>query len=70
MVKLKQFREKMFTTLISEKSMAKDWLSNEDEEAWDNLKLKPEFVKKMKKSEKQKGIPFKSIEELRKMIKK
>ncbi len=30
--------------------------------------LRPEFVKKMKKLEKQKGIPFKSVEELRKSI--
>lgn len=34
---LKQFRDKMFTALISEKSLAKDWLSKEDEEAWKNL---------------------------------
>lgn len=34
---LKQFRDKMFTALISEKSLAKDWLSDEDEEAWKNL---------------------------------
>jgi len=34
---LKQFREKMFTAFVSEKSLGKDWLSDEDEEAWKNL---------------------------------
>ncbi len=34
---LKQFRERMFTALVSEKSLAKDWLSKEDEKAWKNL---------------------------------
>ena len=34
---LKQVNEKMFTTLASEKSLAKDWLSKEDEEAWKDL---------------------------------
>ena len=34
---LKQFSEKMFTALASEKTLAKDWLSKEDEEAWKNL---------------------------------
>ena len=29
--------------------------------------LKPEFIRKMKRIEKQKGIPFKNIEELRKL---
>jgi len=34
---LSQISEKMFTALASEKSLAKDWLSKEDEEAWRNL---------------------------------
>ncbi len=34
---LKQVNEKMFTVLASEKSLAKDWLSKEDEEAWKDL---------------------------------
>ncbi len=29
--------------------------------------LRPEFIKEMKRIEKQKGIPFKNIEELRKL---
>ncbi|MBI1968837.1 AbrB/MazE/SpoVT family DNA-binding domain-containing protein [Candidatus Woesearchaeota archaeon] len=34
---LKQFTEKMFTAFASEKALAKDWLSEEDEEAWKHL---------------------------------
>ena len=34
---LKQFNEQMFALLASEKSLKKDWLSKEDEEAWKNL---------------------------------
>ena len=34
---LNQVNEKMFTAFASEKSLAKDWLSKEDEEAWKNL---------------------------------
>ena len=34
---LKQISEKMFTVLASEKALAKDWLSKEDEEAWKDL---------------------------------
>ena len=32
-----QISEKMFTALASEKSLAKDWNSKEDEKAWKNL---------------------------------
>lgn len=34
---LKQVNEKMFTALASEKALAKDWLSKEDEEIWKDL---------------------------------
>ncbi len=34
---MKQLSEKMFTALASEKVLAKDWNSKEDEEAWKNL---------------------------------
>ena len=34
---MKQLSEKMFTALASEKSLARDWNSKEDEEAWKNL---------------------------------
>lgn len=34
---MKQVNEKMFTAYASEKSLAKDWNSKEDEKAWKNL---------------------------------
>ena len=34
---LKQINSKLFTAIASEKVLAKDWLSKEDEEAWKNL---------------------------------
>jgi len=34
---LKQINEKLFTAIASEKSLAKNWLSKEDEEAWKDL---------------------------------
>jgi AbrB family looped-hinge helix DNA binding protein len=34
---LKQLNEKMFTAYATEKSLAKDWNSKEDEQAWKNL---------------------------------
>ncbi len=34
---IKQIDEKISTAIASEKSLAKDWLSKEDEEAWKNL---------------------------------
>lgn len=34
---IKQISEKMATAIASEKSLAKDWNSKEDEKAWKNL---------------------------------
>ena len=34
---MRQVSEKMATAIASEKSLAKDWNSKEDEEAWKNL---------------------------------
>jgi len=34
---LKQISENMLPALLSEKALAKDWLSKEDEAAWKNL---------------------------------
>jgi len=34
---LKQISEKLFTAIASEKTLAKNWLSKEDEEAWKDL---------------------------------
>ncbi len=33
----KQFNENMFPALVSEKSLAKDWLTEEEDKAWKNL---------------------------------
>lgn len=37
LIPLEQVTEKLSTVLASEKSLAKDWLSKEDEEAWKDL---------------------------------
>lgn len=37
LIPLEEFNQKMFTAFASEKSLAKDWLSEEDEKAWKNL---------------------------------
>ena len=34
---IRHFSERMLPALISEKALAKDWLSKEDEEAWKDL---------------------------------
>jgi AbrB family looped-hinge helix DNA binding protein len=34
---MKQINDKLFTALASEKALAKDWLSKEDEKAWKGL---------------------------------
>ena len=34
---LLEFNDRMFTAFASEKTLAKDWLSEEDEKAWKNL---------------------------------
>jgi len=34
---LQQLNEKMFPALASERSLAKDWLSKEEDEAWKDL---------------------------------
>jgi len=34
---LKELDENMFNLVVSEKNLAKDWLSKEEDEAWKNL---------------------------------
>ncbi len=34
---LKQFNDRMFAAVMSEKILSKDWLSKEDEKAWKDL---------------------------------
>jgi len=36
-LKSKRNQEKLETTLLSESSLKKDWLSTEDDEAWEHL---------------------------------
>ena len=36
-LKSKRNQEKLETTLLSESSLKKDWLSTEEDEAWENL---------------------------------
>lgn len=43
-------------------------ITREYEENFLEPQLKPEFVKKIKKLDKKKGIPFKNVRELRKII--
>lgn len=37
LIPLSEFNDRMLTAFLSEKSLAKDWLSEEDEKAWKNL---------------------------------
>ncbi|MBI2673311.1 DUF2683 family protein [Candidatus Woesearchaeota archaeon] len=53
---------------LKNKSEAINLIIDEYEQEFLELKLKPEFVKRLEKLEKQKGIPFKNIAELRKII--
>ena len=39
-IKNNKINEKLFTALASEKSLAKDWTSKEDEKVWKKLKSK------------------------------
>ena len=53
---------------LKNKSEAINLIINEYEQEFLEPELKPEFVEKLKRLEKQKGIPFKNIAELRKII--
>lgn len=37
LIPLAKFNEKMFPALASEKSLAKEWLTREEDQAWKNL---------------------------------
>lgn len=52
------------------KSDAINFVIDKFEEEFIEPELKPEFVKKIKRIEKEKGIKFKDIDELRAIIKK
>jgi len=53
---------------LKDKSEAINLVVNEYEESFLEPELRPEYVAKLKKIEKQKGIHFKNISELRKII--
>jgi len=53
---------------LKDKSEAINLVVTEYEENFLELQLRPEYVEKLKKLEKQKGIPFKNIHELKKII--
>ena len=53
---------------LKDKSEAINKALEEYEEEVMELKLKPEYVQKLNKIQKEKGIPFKNVSELRKMI--
>lgn len=55
---------------LKDKSEAIDLVVKEYEENVLEPELRPEYVEKLKKIEKEKGIPFKNITELRKIIEK
>jgi len=53
---------------LKDKSEAINLVVTEYEENFLEQELRPEYVEKLKKIEKQKGIPFRNIHELRKII--
>ena len=53
---------------LKNKSEAINLIINEYEQEFLEPELKPEFVERLERLEKQKGIPFKNIAELRKII--
>ena len=53
---------------LKDKSQAISLVVNEYEKNFLEPELRPEYLKKLKKIEKEKGIPFKNVRELRKMI--
>jgi uncharacterized protein (DUF111 family) len=53
---------------LKDKSEAINMVVNEYEQSFLEPELRPEYIEKLKKIEKQKGIPFKNISELRKII--
>ena len=53
---------------LKDKSEAINLVVTKYEENFLEQELRPEYVEKLKKIEKQKGIPFRNIHELRKII--
>ncbi len=53
---------------LKDKSEAINVMAEKYEEALLEPELRPEYIKKLNKVEKEKGIPFRNIKELRKII--
>lgn len=53
---------------LKDKSEAINVMAEEYEHSMMEPELRPEFIEKMKRIEKEKGIPFKNMSELRKII--
>ena len=53
---------------LKDKSQAINVMAEEYEESVMEPELRPEYIKKLQKIQKQKAMPFKNIDELRKII--
>ena len=74
LVKLGEHEDRVLTIVkgkygFKNKSDAVNFVIDKFEGEFLEPELKPEYVEKLRKIQKQKGIPFKSVEELRKHIK-
>ena len=72
-VNLGEYEDRVLTIVkgkygLNNKSEAINFVIDKFEEKFLEPELKPEYIKKLKKIEQQKGIPFKSMEELRRSI--
>lgn len=73
LVKLDEYEDRVLTIIkgkygLKNKSDAIKFVIDKFEEELLEPELKPEYVEKLKRIQRQKGIPFKSIYELRKHI--
>ena len=72
-INLGEYEDRILTIVkgkygFKNKSEAINFVIDKFEEEFLEPELKPEFVEKLKKIEQKKGIPFKSMEELRRSI--
>ncbi|MCG2718090.1 MAG: DUF2683 family protein [Nanoarchaeota archaeon] len=72
-ISLGEYEDRILTIVkgkfgFKNKSEAVNFVIDKFEEEFLEPELRPEYVKRLKKIKKEKGIPFKSIEELRKEI--
>lgn len=72
-VNLGEYQDRILTIVkgkfgLKNKSDAVNFLIDKFDEEFLEARLRPEYVNKLKKIEKQKGIPFKDIRELKKEI--